>query len=357
MRRSRLLAAILLIALLGACSDHDRTASDQRNEQRTASGNPSSSVPATGAGAGTRDGIVVGQPINVFCETPLGALPPAVPTWCNPGTSGDPTFKSGKNSWLDDFNHGLSNAGIGPGYQQFGMPADDEGYYKAQQFRHNNHWMVDIAPHQPSGIKPPYGGGFVFLRPDRAFTFQDGTLVVEADVAAGVADYIDDVWVEVIVATAEAPTYSIDDLYAYGQFGGQWAFGCRLDPERYPICDLKNDRDNTPQNDHASQTYQISPTVKPPGASVTGGHPQPAWRACAGTAPDENCRDRFRLELTKTTFALFVNGTRYFSATNLPPLPEAMTAGPVYVYFANTVSSLITADVIRFHWDRLAINP
>lgn len=290
-------------------------------------------------------------------QTPLGAVPPAQATWCAPTETGNPTFISGANSWVDDFDDGSMNAEIGPGYQLFDTPRDPDSYYRARHFRHQNHWMVDIAPYQPSGVKPPYGGGFVFLRPDRSFTFEGDRLVVEADVAAGIQEYGGGAWVEVVISTAPAPTYSIDDLYAMGQFGGAWAFGCRLEQERYPICDLKNNQPNTPADDHASQSYQISPSSSPPGATVRGGYPQPAWRTCAGKDPDLNCRDRFRLELTRTSFTLFVNGTQYFTATNLPPLPEAMTQGPLYVYFAESLLGGIDAEVVRFHWDRIAVNP
>src|SRR5215216_6772955 len=285
-------------------------------------------------------------------RAPVGALEPARPTWCSARTTGSPTFFSGTNSWTDDFNHGLSNADIGPGYvaTEATLPGNDNPSYKAQHFRHNNHWMVDVT----AGA----GFGYTFLRPDRPFTFQNGTLVVEMDAASGIQEYIDSIWPEIVIATAPAPTRSIDDLYAYGQFGGAHAFGCRLDPERYAICDLKNDKPNTAQDDHASQTYQLSRSKCPTGATCSGGYgaAQAAWRSCAGTDPDLNCRDRFRLELTRTTFRLYVNGVLNLQATGLPPLPDAMMGGLVYVYAAGTKNPGITSDVVRFHWDRFAVN-
>src|SRR5690242_19578587 len=51
--------------------------------------------------------------------TPSGALPPAVPVWCAPLATGDSTLVDDANSWLDDFNHGLSNAEMGEGYRVF----------------------------------------------------------------------------------------------------------------------------------------------------------------------------------------------------------------------------------------------
>src|SRR5688572_30114812 len=71
-------------------------------------------------------------------DTPLGALPPAKPIWCAPASDGPTTFVDGNNTWLDEFDHGLSNAGIGAGYQVFdhaGASID-----QSQHFRHNNHW-------------------------------------------------------------------------------------------------------------------------------------------------------------------------------------------------------------------------
>lgn len=292
------------------------------------------------------------QTAEPSCDvTPVAALPPARATWCSPtNTTGNPTFLSGQNSWVDTFDHGLTNASMGPGYVLFNEIGD---LGRVQQFRTQDHWMVDVAP--------TYGGasgwGFAAMRPDRSFTFQNGALVVEAAVAAGVQDYIDTIWPEIVVATAPAPTSSIDDLYLYGQFGGAYAFGCRLDPERYAICDLKNDQPNTPQDDHASQTYQVSRSLCPAGATCSGGYgaSQAAWNSCASTDPDSNCRDLFRLELRATSFKLYVNGVLNLEASGLPALPSAMLGGPVYTYFGQTLF-FSSAQVVRFHWDRVAVN-
>src|SRR5262245_12769101 len=76
-------------------------------------------------------------------NVPLGALPgQPLPVWCYPTlASGPPTFSQGLNSWVDDFNHGLSLADIGSGYKVFERA---RGINKSLHWRHSNHWMVDV---------------------------------------------------------------------------------------------------------------------------------------------------------------------------------------------------------------------
>jgi hypothetical protein len=101
------------------------------------------------------------------------------------------------------------------------------------------------------------------------------------------------------------------------------------------------------------------------GSQVYGGAPYSSegldrvWRLCQGTDPDLNCRDRFRLELTKTSVTIYVNGTLYFQQSGLPvgaQFPDAFVNGDLYAYFAGW-EVRATAQTIRYHWDRLAINP
>lgn len=86
--------------------------------------------------------------------------------------------------------------------------------------------------------------------------------------------------------------------------------------------------------------------------------PGQGWRECSGTDPDINCRDRFRWELTKTSLTLFVNGVKYMEHTALPGfgLPDTIVDGDVYVYFSDWVYQGPNR-VVRFHWDRVAVNP
>lgn len=295
--------------------------------------------------------------------TPLGALPPARPIWCAATGTGPSTFVQGPNSWLDAFDNGLSNADLGPGYQVFDS---QEMTFRTQHFRHNGHWMMDLAPKSPQG-EGLLGGGM--MRPDRSFGFQDGRLVIEADVAAGLVEYGSgsDIWPEIVVTDAPAPTGTIPDgLYAYGQFGGYWSFGCRLQPTRDPVCALYNPdgRPGDPDDfgTDAGRVFEMS-WFQQIGREVYGGYPsnglENAWRVCQVADPDTACRDRFRLELTKDSVTLYVNGTLYFRQAGLPAaaqLPDELVNGDVYTYFAGWQGRQ-DAPSIRFHWGRLAVNP
>ena len=56
---------------------------------------------------------------------------------------------------------------------------------------------------------------------------------------------------------------------------------------------------------------------------------------------------------------LYVNGTKYMEHAGLPPdkqLPDSLLNSDVYVYFASWTFDA-PADVVRFHWDHLAVNP
>jgi hypothetical protein len=78
------------------------------------------------------------------------------------------------------------------------------------------------------------------MRPDIPFRFVNGKLVVEAEVSASIEEYgpVDSIaWPELVVSTSPQPTgHVVDDLYSYGQFGGFWTVGCRLQSSRWPIC-------------------------------------------------------------------------------------------------------------------------
>jgi hypothetical protein len=205
--------------------------------------------------------------------------------------------------------------------------------------------MVDVR-----AAEDDFGGAT--MRPDRSFRFAGGKLVVEADVAAGIAGYEGNAWAEIGIATAAAPTGNIvDALYAYGIFGGQHSFGCRLQSSREPVCAL--------YAPDGTRTWEIS-HFQHEAPTVFGGGPfdelSEVWRTCAGTDPDLECRDNFRLELTKDSIVLYVRGLRYFEQSGANLLPPELVDGDVYVYFSDWVYRP-SAEVTRFHWDRLAVNP
>jgi hypothetical protein len=283
--------------------------------------------------------------------TPLGALPPAEPMWCTEMGSGPSTFSEADNAWLDAFNHGLTDADIGGGYRVFAGGAGQQ-FLDARYFRHNDHWMVDVRGRNAPGAEANWGG--TVMRPDRGFRYVDGRLVVEADVAAGIAEYAGGAWPEIVVTTAPAPTTWVDPLYTYGQFKGHWTVGCRLQPQRVAICALHGAdgarRWEIPQSGgHSAQVFAATP----------GSAAHNAWRQCAGTDPDLNCRDRFRLELTQDSFTLFVNGQQFLAATGFTNPNEQMGAlvgADVYAYFGSWVYRP-GSDTVRFHWGHLAVNP
>lgn len=292
-------------------------------------------------------------------KTPSGALPPALPVWCAPLASGATTLVNGANAWVDDFNHNLSNADMGDGYLVF----ENQGasVYKTEHFRHNDHWMVDVSGVDADGPAPWNFGG-ALVRPDRSFRFEDGKLVVEADVAAGIVEYGGSAWPEIVVSSAPAPTGIVDETYAYGMFKENWTVGCRLQSSRQPICAMYDDTGRPSGN--GGRRFEISFFQHEGAAQVLGGGPfspeaDKAWRVCQQTDPDLNCRDQFRLELSRDAVTLFVNGTKYMEHRGLPAdkqLPDALLKGDVYVYFASWIHKP-EAPVTRFHWDRLAVNP
>ena len=85
-----------------------------------------------------------------------------------------------------------------------------------------------------------------------------------------------------------------------------------------------------------------------------------AARTCSGTDPDTNCRDRFRWELTQDQITLYVNGRKLMEHTAVAGkhlVPDALLNGDVYVYFSDQVYKVPAGKVVRFHWDRVAVNP
>jgi len=309
---------------------------------------------------------------NVPMQTPIGALPPAMPMFCDHlmgGVRG--TFINRRNSWIDDFQHNASMAALGPGYVRFEKSSLQTG--RSGTFRHNNHWMADV-------LAPGGQVGGTQMRPNRSFRFRNGKLVVVTDVAAGIRDYSGFAWPEITVTTASSPASrrygptparSIgDDLYAYGQFGGYNTIGIRLTGAR-PIVAFY---DNTERGFPCGRVFEISwfqDGSDDPGLANPCPHPRQfriwgggewaapgAVRFCDGTDPDINCRDRFRWVLTKSRITLFANGRRLMQHTALPGygLPARFLRRPVYVYFSDWVYQGPNR-VIRFHWDRVAVNP
>ena len=293
--------------------------------------------------------------------TPPGEPEPLRPVWCYRLPVMAPTRVDGENSWVDTFDTGMNMGRFQDGdmgYRVF--PDIDNGGEprKSVLFLNQDHWMVDTA-----------GGtnGGVLVRPDRSFRFQDGTLVIEADVAAGLPAYSDSASVEVDVSTAPAPTgHVVDEQYGYGLFGGQTTFGCRFQADRQITCSLFNASgapgDPAVFGNEQGRVWQMLPFQHVGTTNVGGdasGENGQFFRECDPGQMDLFCRDRFRIELTKDSVRVLVNGHLYFEQSGISPkyqLPPELLDGNVYTYFTSWVNRPLK-PAYRFHWDRVAVNP
>jgi len=311
--------------------------------------------------------VPLGQAPQAANFEPLGSI------WCfDLNEPPARTAVEGANSWVDDFTVGcpvempagctsmmtLDNREMG--YRVFdrtGNSPPDQG----QHWINQNHWMTDVR------------GGFTggsSIRPDRSFRFENGKLVVEGDFAAAIPEYGDDTWGEITITSAPAPTGEIADiLYAYGQFGGHWSVGCRLQPSRIPVCAVMGpNADSPPTAARCSSDIGAYRVIEMSyfqncGSRATGGSPSGNlgryWRQCVPGGLDMDCRDRFRLEVTKDSLTLYVNGLKYFEDAGWPAahqLPDSFINGEVYAYQSNWQVRAGTR-AFRYHWDHFAVNP
>ena len=237
----------------------------------------------------------------------------------------------------------------GTGYRVFdGL--DIEG---SVHWRHAQHWMVDVATRANRG--GPTGGAM--LSPNQSFRFQNGKLIVEADVAARHPDY-GDAWAEIDISTGSQPTQRRrDGLYGYDWFPGNYTLGCRFQRDSAVICSLFDN--SSGDRPGGGRMWEMS-WFQHVGSDVFGGQSfvdnGEFFRACARGQGDAACRDRIRLELTSTSLTVYVNGKLYFRQTGVPALPSGFVNGNLHVYYSSMVSGF-KGDAVRFHWDRLAVNP
>jgi hypothetical protein len=285
---------------------------------------------------------------------------PMRPIWCYRLAPMPTTRVSSGDSWTDTFDTQVNMGRLTDGdmgYRVF-PHVNAVGQMKSEAFLNQNHWMVDAAAGSNGGL---------LIRPDRSFRFEDGKLVVEADVAAGLPSYGDSASAEIDISTAPAPTGRVvDTQYGYGQFGGSWTFGCRFQADRQVTCSLFNASgapgDPTVFGNELGRVWQMLP-YQHVGTVNFGGEPTDEtagyFRECGANRMDLLCRDRFRLELTKDSVRVFVNGHLYFEQSGIDPkyqLPDEFLNSGVYTYFTSWVNRPLES-AYRFHWDRLAINP
>jgi hypothetical protein len=318
-------------------------------------------------------------PVQAYtCATvPVGQANPSAepepmqPAWCLGALAAEPTTGQldAWGGWQDSFQTNVQRGHLNNGdmgYRVFDGLSNGR-QVKTRHFVNNNHWMADMS----------HDNGGAAISPNHAFHFQDGRLVLEADVAAGIPGYFsaegDIVWPEVVWSTSPTPTARVDDgLYLYGHFGGQWAGGCRLNGGRSMICALQADHPVPTNGDRAPCYSQAQTRVlqlsgfQACGSTHSGfaadfGAPKNAWRQCQQNQMDTFCRDRFRLEWSQSGFVAYVNGIKYAEDSGWPgyaQIPASIASGqrPVYAFFGEW-GDFSDQRVYRFHWGRVAVNP
>jgi cell division septation protein DedD len=294
---------------------------------------------------------------------PLGGIPPQRPEWCDHvNLDAMDTHKQAANGWVDSFDHGEAHKDLSAAYAH--GKANGDGC-DIVHFSHNNHWMADVQG--DSGQYPTMCGAW--MRPDRTFTVQpNGTLVIEFEVASPIAgtrkvDGLGDAWPEFTVTTDPLPgNLRPNGTYLYESMSGYWTFGCRMQQSKHPICALYDTSNGVAGGD--ARLWEINQNGGDVASEQNGGPAAPgsaldiAWKGCTSTQdPDTLCRNKHRVELTKDGIKFFVNGVPGYSASFINNDMDTLMGGPVYVYFGDFAYQIEQDTVVRFHWDRLAINP
>jgi hypothetical protein len=292
------------------------------------------------------------------------------------------TAVRGQNSWVDDFDHGSSMGDLPASYVQGHVGQGGV----SKHFLHNNHWMVDIR--SDSGTYPTLLAAW--MRPNTTFRPKaDGSVVIEFEVATPIAgtrdvDAISDSWPEFAISTAPAPTgmnpwgspFLRNGTYFYESFAKADVMGCRMQQSRHPICAFyEAGSEGAGAPDRQWEINQNGTDVIP--GSEFGGDPgvsglADAWASCSRTDdPDTACRNTFRVTLTATHIRIDAKKpggqwVRYYEATPCNDRAGCSTGqmgrilnnpGGFYVYFADFAYRIENNEVIRFHWDHLAVNP
>ena len=300
-----------------------------------------------------------------ICNTtvPLGAIAPAVPEWCKvPLVAGIDTHVEGANTWVDDFNHGQQHASLNTSYAR---GEANGGGMDIVHFQHNDHWMVDVQG--DNGQWPTLGAAW--MRPDRTFRTEGGKLVVEFEVASPIAgtrnaEGLSDAWPEFTITADPSPgNLRNNGTYLYETFAGYWAFGCRMQQSKHPICALYEPTDGYAGG--PTRHWEINQNGGDVISDVNGGPHvgigdaiDVAWKGCTNTQdPDTICRNLHRIEITATTIQFFINGVPGYSAVLENNELGNILNGDFYVYFGDFAYRISQDVVVRFHWDRLAINP
>jgi hypothetical protein len=327
-----------------------------------------------------RDAFALSQLPNPNCtpngnEVPLGQSQPSDEDplraiWCFTLNSGPTTRVTGANDWVDEFATNTELQHLNDtelGYRVYAE--DSSGRITNQTFVNENYWQTDIVD---TSIYNLSGG--VLVSPNRAFQFENGRLVLDFEGAPGNWNTGGaDVFYEVDVSPAPGPTgQTVDTLYGYGVFGGVGAIGCRLQrqdegfgPQGVTVCAQYDNSGRGPgDGGRLWETQGGGNSV----IAATNNTPNPSgwWRQCQTNQSDDFCRDRFRLELTKDSLKLYVNG---FLARDLEgiyavnPLTGRDNRVPDSWFGSAGVHVFLTSwintgqhHVERFKWGRIAVN-
>ena len=313
-------------------------------------------------------------------DLPLGAIGAAKPMLCDELAPAVDTSVRGTNSWVDDFNHGTLMGALPSSYVQ--GTVGQGGVSK--HFLHNNHWMADIR--SDSGQYPTLLASW--MRPNTAFRPKaDGSVVIEFEVATPIAgtrsvDTISDSWPEFTISTAPKPSgvqswgspFLRNGTYFYESFAAADVMGCRMQQSRQPICAFYGaGSEGAGAPDRLWEINQNGTDVVE-GSEVGGGMaPSSVWAGCASADdPDTMCRNKFRVTLTANTIRMEVQKpgapgyTEFYRSTPCNDRAGCQTGqmgrilnnpGGFYVYFAGFAYRIENDEVIRFHWDHLAVNP
>lgn len=254
--------------------------------------------------------------------------------------TGPGTAQQGANSWVDDFNHGLTLADCCPGYTLI-PDITSKGGDRVIFWRHANHMMVDEL--HVDDADHNFGSA---LRPSRTFRFEDKgdgrgpVLVVEFDVSARITSYdtgSGEAWPEFVISTlSNRRDTGFGDAYQMREYfnNGGVMFGCHFRNQDIGSRTLSCDGDDVGDFFLEDNNGRICTT---------------------GIDPDANCRDRFRFEIARNSLRYYVNGVLQDSLSGNIVSPSLINAD-VYVYFGQFHYRL-DKPTSRWHWDHLAINP
>lgn len=318
---------------------------------------------------------------------PTNGLEPDQPIWCytQPAAT-TPTRAHTGNVWTDNFdNDGPAIQRLHDGdydYRIFAL--DSEGRIAHGEFVNTEHWMVDLADASEFRLS-----GGVLLSPNASFSFVNGRLAVESDMAAG-GDAMGgaDAFYEMDITSAPEPTFTTDTLYGYGQFGHAGGLGCRFEMAEdgpHIVCAMYDgsgkDAGGTcmdpagcgsgPGRVWEAQGVGVGYTAP----VVEGGYPNyqipgtglrmsDVWRTCPANVHDLHCRDRMRMEVTKDSIHVLVNGYLVYQINGLYAvnphngadnrIPDSWL-NSVHAYYTSWINNGIHHPT-RWHWDWVGVN-